>query len=241
MKINIVFLHALVLSVGVLPISSSDAATFLGLAIDGSGSIDSSDFELQRNAYSNVLATAIPTDGSIGIGVWLFGSSVSSVFSPQLISSQSDLDSLIAGIGSMVQPSSNTALGPAIATAATSLLGVGGPDDTYVIDVSTDGVGNVGINAVAAATDAIGAGIDNINGLGIGSGAILDFVMGPDSFGVQIDSFQDMEAALAQKISTEIGNPLPPVQGVPEPSWAFATSFAGLLVVVRRRRRSSAV
>ena len=195
--------------------SAAHGVVFLGLAIDGSGSISGANFALQRNAYASVLANDIPTDGSVGVGVWQFSSSVSQVHATTLINSQAALDSLVASLNAMTQ--------------------LGGGTNKYVIDVSTDGFGS---GAVTAATNALAAGVDNVNGLGIGAGANLNFVMGPDSFATQVASFADFETALSQKIKTETGQTPngPPTAGVPEPSAAFPILLLGLATYIRRRR-----
>ena len=215
--------------------SAAHGVVFLGLAIDGSGSISGANFALQRNAYASVLANDIPTDGSVGVGVWQFSSSVSQVHATTLINSQAALDSLVASLNAMTQLGGGTNIGIAIDAAANSILAAGGAGDKYVIDVSTDGFGS---GAVTAATNALAAGVDNVNGLGIGAGANLNFVMGPDSFATQVASFADFETALSQKIKTETGQTPngPPTAGVPEPSAAFPILLLGLATYIRRRR-----
>jgi hypothetical protein len=71
----------------------------LGLGIDGSGSISGSNFVLQRDAYADVLADLIPTDGSVAVGVWQFATNFQLEFATTLIASQSDLDGVGAQIG----------------------------------------------------------------------------------------------------------------------------------------------
>lgn len=225
-------LSAIFLGSVLLGAQQTRAAIYLGLAIDGSGSISTSDFALQRNAYATVLNSTIPTNGTIGVGVWQFGSTVTQAFAPQLISSAADLTNLINAVNGMVQDDGSTSLGPGIQAAASGLLTLGTLADTHIIDVSTDGDGNTGINQVTAATNAIAAGIDNINGLGVGGAANLNFVMGPQSFGVQVSSFQDFQTALSSKIKRETNS-------VPEGGNSmilFALGFGAVLLAKRQVR-----
>ena len=216
--------------------TTSKAVVYLGLAIDRSGSISSSDFATQISAYQTALTSTIPTDGSVGIGLWSFGASVIEHYSTNLIASAADLTNLVSSVAAITQVNAGaTALGPAINTAAASILAAGGAGDTFVIDVSTDGFGNSGTNQVTAATNAIAAGVDNINGLGIGAGANLNFVMGPNSFATQIATFGELEKALTDKLKRETA-PGGGTTGVPEPSFAIPAMLVGLMAYRRRRR-----
>lgn len=176
----------------------------LGLAIDGSGSISSANFSLQRTGYVNALTDVLPIDGSVAVGVWQFGTTVTQVFAVTLIDSAAAKTALINAIAGMTQVGGNTALGPAIQTAATALLGNAITSDRQVIDVSTDGEGNTGISQTTASANALAAGIDQINGLGIGAGANLNFVGGTGSFGVTATSFATFESTLTTKLHREI-------------------------------------
>lgn len=209
--------------------------TELALGIDRSGSISSTDFALQRDAYANVLAdtSVLPQDGSVAIGVWSFGATVIEHFSLAAIDG-SNIGSLITAINNMTQVNSGaTALGPAIEAATAALTGSGNDGATKLIDVSTDGFGNTGTDQVTAANNAIAAGVDQVNCLGVGSGANCNFEAGAGSFSVTVSSFGDFEAALEDKIRRETGQ-------VPAPA-TLALFGLGLLVVGAangRRRRT---
>ena len=116
----------------------------LALVIDGSGSISSTDFNLQKTAYVNAINAVLPTNGSVAVGVWQFSSGVSSVFTTTVISSLADRALLTGTISAMSQLGGNTAIGSGISAAATALLNNLIASDRQVIDVSTDGFNKVG-------------------------------------------------------------------------------------------------
>lgn len=216
----------------------SEAATVLTLAIDGSGSIGSSDFALQRDAYSSQLGN-IEIDGSVAIGVYQFASSVVSEFSLQLIDSLAARDSLVAAIDAMTQIGSATNIAGSITTAASAmnaLFDCGGAD-SCLIDVSTDGQGNIGDEDLAAG-NAVLAGIAQVNCLGVGGGADCGFIAGTDSFSITATTFSDFESALATKLSRE-GVIDDPVGGVVPLPASGLLLLAGFGVLARFRPRSA--
>jgi hypothetical protein len=199
-----------------MPTGAHAATVELALLIDGSGSISSSNFLLQRNAYANVLndATILPQDGTIAIGVWQFGTTVQQVFAMTEINA-GNIGALIAAINGMTQLNTSTNIAGAIDTATAAIFGNSIASTRQLIDVSTDGVNNVG-NLATSRANALAAGIDQINCIGIGVGANCTPVQGgTGSFSLQADSFDDFQAALRQKIGRETG-------AIPEPgTWAL--------------------
>jgi len=212
--------------------ASAQAVTYLALGIDRSGSISAADFALQKGAYAAALGNAavLPQDGSVAIGVWSFGETVIQHFALAPITG-GNVGALVAAVNAMTQVSSGaTALGPAIQTMQAALVPfANNANDKTIMDISTDGAGNTGIGQVAAATAAIAAGIDQINGLGVGGGANLNFVMGAGSFGVQVNDFGDFQAALEQKLRRETGQ-------VPDAGSSLILMALGLAGLVGFRR-----
>lgn len=206
----------------------------LGLAIDASGSISTSDYNLQRDDYVAALTTYLPTDSSVELGVWQFGGNVVPVIAPTVIDSAATKATVLATLAAMTRALVNTGstgIGNAIAAvdAAFADLGV-----KRLIDVSTDGANNTGTDPVVAATAALASGTTAINGLGIGAGApntTPGWVMGPGSFYDKIDSFTEFNAAVANKLRKEI-------HGTPDAGCSLALLVTGLLGlgVVRRTR-----
>ncbi|PZQ58822.1 MAG: hypothetical protein DI544_13360 [Sphingomonas taxi] len=211
---------------------ASAATVELGLAIDDSGSISSANFLLQKSGYVAALSdpTVLPLDGSVAIGVVKFSSSVVNVFTTQQITS-ANIGALIAALNGMTQSGGSTNIAGAIATLTTQITTNAFVSDRQVIDVSTDGENNVG-NLALARSNALSAGIDQINCLGIGAGANCGAVQaGAGSFSVNA-TFGNFEASLRRKIQIEVSG------GVPEPAtWAMMIlGFAVVGGALRRRR-----
>lgn len=205
----------------------------LALCIDGSGSIGSLNFDLQKQGYINALTALLPIDGSVAVGVWRFASSVSLIFDERIIDSAQDKTDLLNALNSMVYPAGSTLLNSSIVSASIRL---GNNDITglkQIIDVSTDGVNNGGANLATAWDTADANGIDQINGLLVGSSTSSAFVHGTGSFFIAANDFGDFEAAITQKLQVEI-------VGVPDGGATSALLGFGLLAFSGMRRRLNA-
>lgn len=204
----------------------------LGLTIDASGSVGSFNFGVQRDAYVAALNNVIPSFyGNIAIGVWRFDSSVDLIQDTLVINDATDLATLTTAIQNMAYTGGLTAIGPSIEAASTNLLGNAIDSNRQVIDVSTDGVANVGTDPVTAANNAIAAGIDAINCLGIGANANCGFIDGAGAFSVIADTFADVQNALERKLRREI-------TGVPEPMTLALMGIALAGIGATRRRKA---
>lgn len=215
--------------------TTADAAVQLelGLAIDASGSLGISNFNLQRLAYYNVLGDedVLPLDGSVAIGVYRFSSSVTTIYSMTVIN-QNTIGDLLAAINAMTYTGGNTAIAGAIVTATNDIFGNNIKSERQLIDVSTDGVNNIG-NLPAARNYALNVGIDAINCIGIGRGANCNPVQaGNGSFSLYADDYDSFERSLRLKISREVAGV------VPEPAtWGMMIAGFGLVGFAARRRR----
>ncbi|WP_414900366.1 DUF1194 domain-containing protein [Sphingomonas flavalba] len=225
---------AAALAVGISAVPAGAATLELALAIDGSGSISGNQFKLQREAYVSVLSdlSVLPQDGSVAIGVYLFGTNVTTVFSFAEITAANH-GALIAALNGMVQPGGSTSISRAINAATADIFSNAITSDRQLIDVSTDGAHNVGPNLATSRADALAAGIDQINCIGIGNGANCgNVIAGNGAFSLHASTFDDFEAALRKKIVREVTGT------VPEPTtWAMLIAGFGLIGGAMRRRR----
>jgi hypothetical protein len=210
----------------------------LVLAIDASGSISSTNYALQRNAYASVLGSSlITTDGTIAIGVVEFGQNVQTVFNLTVIDSVAAKNNLLAAITGMNRTGISTgatAIGSAINAAQAMLAGSNHANTNQIIDVSTDGFNNAGASVPDAMANANAAGTV-VNCLGVGPGASCAFMntaanVALGGFSVLAADFNAFEAALTLKIAQETGQ-------VPEPTLMTLAGLGLIGLVVRRRTR----
>ena len=213
--------------------ATSAQANIIGLTIDGSGSISAADFLLQKQGYAAALTALLNTGGENAVGVWQFASGVSPVYTLQTIDSVAKKNALIAAINGMVQLGSSTNIGDSITTATAAITGFAGANclanpGKCLIDVSTDGEWNVGLNPSTATTLANAAGV-RVNCLHVGSDGSCDF----NGTGLDFNAttFAQFTAAITAKLSVELTK-------TPEPI-TMSLFGAGLLGAVALRRRKS--
>jgi hypothetical protein len=204
----------------------------LALVLDASGSINSSEWTLQRSAYANAIAAAVPIDGSVAISVVRFAQTASVVRPLTVISSAADRSALASFFDALSQSGNggNTCISCGIRVAEGTLTGTA---DRSLIDVSTDGVWNVGVNPAGPATTvgtaawAVANEADAVNALGIG--VVPDFNAGDGSFSVTAPDFTAFQSALVEKLRRE-------TNFVSEPASAALLLIAlGLGAFARRR------
>ncbi len=135
--------------------ATASAAIDIGLVVDGSGSIDGADWQLQREGFSTALRDPanVPLDGSVAITVVQFSSGTQVEVPRTLIDSKEKLDGVVAKIESMEQRQSGTDPDNGI-TAGVEALKPFREDTKTVLCLSSDGTGGDLTDSVAAAKTA---------------------------------------------------------------------------------------
>ena len=231
-----------------LAVPRSAAAAPVGvellLLVDVSGSVDSSEYMLQKQGYVNAFQNptiqnqiaSIANGIAVGYAEWSNGSSQQLLVNWTQLTDATSANNFATSLANAPRGSIGfTAPGSAINWGA-PLFGTNGFESNHrVIDVSGDGRQNTGANTSMAAANAFASGI-RVNGLPILGQAnlqawYLDNIVTPGGgFLTVANDFNDFERALAEKISREIATP------VPEPT-TIALVGMGLLGGARRLRR----
>ena len=249
MKLNRIAMAAAVALAAAVPLSAMSQTAVkleLGLLVDVSGSVNSTEFDLQKNGYVNAfndaaIQASIASGNSLAVSLfyWSGASEQSQAVAWTLVSNAAQASAFAAAIAATTRPfSGNTAPGSAINFAAPTFFSNAFTSDRQVIDVSGDGAQNAGADTLTARNAALALGIDQINGLPIlGEAGLLTFYQnniqgGAGSFTTAANSFTDFDAAVRFKIGKEI------VSGIPEPE-TYAMMLAGLAALgfVGRRRK----
>jgi hypothetical protein len=203
----------------------------LVLAVDASGSVDASRFDLQKRGYADAFANpnviyAIRTGSLQAIAVtmvqWTGPEMQQVVVDWTLID---DPDSALR-FSKMIASApralfgGGTSISGAIDTGMTLLEHGGFRGDRRVIDISGDGANNRGRPAASARDEAVRSGVV-INGLPILTlEPDLDryyrdnVIGGPGAFAIAVDSYDNFAAAILQKLIQEIA--AAPVSAPPE-------------------------
>jgi len=192
---------------------SQTTPTELCVVIDGSGSISSSDFDLQLQGVANAVQdpTVVPQDGNITISVIQFASSARVEVQPTVIDSAATANNVANAILAISKLGGGTSYVAAINEAVAS--GFTFATNRQIIDMSTDGQPNDS-NTSPLRQQAVGAGVDVINAIavgGISTQPLQDLVYPQPAsqpfdpgFIVEVNNFQEYVNAIQNKIKQEI-------------------------------------
>ena len=213
------------------------------LLLDGTGSIDNTEFNQQVSAYVMAITNVLNPGTGIAIGAALFGGddgmggTQNEFFALREIAVAGDKQDLIDAFNGL-DPNSrgvdtgSTAIGNAVTFASEQLLTAFNEclSIECIIDVSTDGQNNSGSDPETAVSNAVTIdGIDAVNCIAVGNNADCDFV---DGFGFQIavSDFDAFQRGIEDKIGREVG--------VPEPGSVLllAVGLVALGLAASRRR-----
>lgn len=245
------FVFALMVAGLLFPSLSSalPVTTELLLLVDVSGSINSGEFALQRSGYEAAfrdagVIDAIENSGGIAVCMvyWSTNQAIAVDWTHiyDSVSSNEFADLIAATPRSSVGGS--TYLARAMDYGA-GLFGDNGYEgDRLVVDISGDGRDNGGRNIPASRDNLVAAGVDMINALWIQDSSLVDYgvenvIYGEGSFSWGVNSFEEFQSAITEKIRIEIQHPEPAPAPVPEASTIalLSAGLVGLGVISRKK------
>ncbi len=148
----------------------AQASLDIAFVMDGSGSIDSTDFALQKNGLRAAILNQdlVPRDGTIAITLVQYAGSSTNVEVPfTVINSTSDATSVANQISAISQLGGATNPGDGVNSAASILSVNARPNANQNICLSTDGIPNSGASIASAVASAMASGIDSFGVIGI--------------------------------------------------------------------------
>lgn len=150
---------------------TSDAASIdLGFVLDGSGSVEETDYASAAQALSNAIGL-IPTSGAntYRIAVTGFGGGQVTIVAP-IVLTAANLASVQSAVATSTKATGGTDTAGAISYITDLFVNDGGLGDTSLINITTDGSPNSQNAAENAALAAYNGGIDGISFEAVGTG-----------------------------------------------------------------------
>ncbi len=216
----------------------------LSLLVDVSGSIDATEYNLQRAGYAQafnslairnqILSTANGRLGKIAVNMvqWSGNGQQQQSIGWTLLDSNAAITNFVNALAAMPRAySGNTAVGQAIQFGRTGILSNNYNGFRQLMDISSDGEDNVNTDVfVRAARDAAAADGIGINALVIQTPSLVNWytnnvITGPNAFALFSPTFEDFRETIETKLRFEIPTP-----------GALAVLGLGGLVAARRRR-----
>lgn len=228
----------------------------LQLLIDISGSVNTTEYDLQLQGYVNAFrsdrvqqAIINGTEGQIAVQMIMWSGQNAQDISLDwtLIDSAGSADLYADNISAIARPFAGwTAIGSAIEYGYPLFSDNGFNGTSLVMDVSGDGTNNQGIAPDTARDNALANGIDTINGIVITSNQnvidqyLNDVVGGDTPFLLAPAGFAEFQQAIENKIVAEIEGTIPEnnqVVQVPEPSSVILFGLSGLFMFISRKKK----
>jgi hypothetical protein len=196
-------------------------AVQLCIALDGSGSIVPSDFDLMKGGLADAVrdGSIVPRDGNVQLSIVQFGGVTRTEIAPTVIDSNAAADNFANQLQAIAKVDGGTPIDQAIAQCSTLLNTTCA--GRQVINIVTDGEPDNAGAAVTARQNAVNAGVDEVNAEAVAAPAaaftfLRDQLVWPQpgyeappfsggGFVIRTDTFEDFADAVRGKIGSIVG------------------------------------